>query len=154
MMAATLDLGLRRLPVPERRVVLSVDEPLYLSVHTPAARLVRAGASGEVVHVLCYGAMEDRDATAAMAAFLDRCQPGWRDEVVVERHRRRMVVAHDRPRPGAGPGAGLAGRMPVAVPDCPGVFVAGDWVGPAGLLADASVASGRAAALAALGGAR
>ncbi|CAB4590552.1 unannotated protein [freshwater metagenome] len=33
----------------------------------------------------------------------------------------------------------------------PGVFVAGDWVGPVGLLADASAASGTTAARAALG---
>jgi thioredoxin reductase len=31
-----------------------------------------------------------------------------------------------------------------------GVFVAGDWVGPAGMLADASAASGEAAAMAAV----
>jgi len=31
-----------------------------------------------------------------------------------------------------------------------GVFLAGDWVGPTGLLADAALASGRAAALGAL----
>jgi pyruvate/2-oxoglutarate dehydrogenase complex dihydrolipoamide dehydrogenase (E3) component len=36
------------------------------------------------------------------------------------------------------------------VPDLSGVFVAGDWVGPQGLLADAAFASGRAAGLAAL----
>jgi thioredoxin reductase len=33
----------------------------------------------------------------------------------------------------------------------PGVFLAGDWVGAEGLLADASLASGMAAALAATG---
>ncbi|WP_218015125.1 hypothetical protein, partial [Lactococcus garvieae] len=45
---------------------------------------------------------------------------------------------------------GLAGRPPVAVPDRPGAFVAGDWVGPEGHLADASLASAEAAARAAV----
>ena len=47
-------------------------------------------------------------------------------------------------------GGGLAGRPGVAVPDRPGTFVAGDWVGPEGHLADAVLASARAAALAAV----
>lgn len=45
---------------------------------------------------------------------------------------------------------GLAGRPPVEVAHLPGVFLAGDWVGPVGLLADASLASGYAAGDAAL----
>ena len=55
---------------------------------------------------------------------------------------RRRVVAFDRPQPGRG----LAGRTPVDVADLPGLFVAGDWVGPTGQLADASAASAVAAA--------
>jgi hypothetical protein len=35
------------------------------------------------------------------------------------------------------------------VPDVPGLFVAGDWVGPEGMLTDAVFASARAAGLAA-----
>jgi pyruvate/2-oxoglutarate dehydrogenase complex dihydrolipoamide dehydrogenase (E3) component len=37
----------------------------------------------------------------------------------------------------------------VAVPDLARVYVAGDWVGPDGMLADAAFASGRAAGRAA-----
>jgi len=55
------------------------------------------------------------------------------------------VVAHGRPLPGRG----LRGRPPVAVPDLARVYVAGDWVGPDGMLADAAFASGRAAGRAA-----
>jgi hypothetical protein len=43
-------------------------------------------------------------------------------------------------------GGGLRGRPPVSVPDRPGVFVAGDWVGPSGHLADAAQHSARDAA--------
>ena len=66
--------------------------------------------------------------------------------VVAERYGRRLVVSHDRPRPERG----LEGRPGPRISDCPGVFVAGDWVGTTGLLADASIASGQAAAVAAL----
>ena len=37
---------------------------------------------------------------------------------------------------------GLAGRPGAEVPGLPGAFVAGDWVGPVGMLADAALASG------------
>ena len=50
----------------------------------------------------------------------------------------RMTAITALPVPTAG---GLAGRPPVAVAERPGVFVSGDWVGPAGMLTDASFAS-------------
>jgi phytoene dehydrogenase-like protein len=141
--AAALDLAMRALPSPESRVVFGLDEPLYFSVHTPSARLVTEGR-GEVAHLLWYGDTHD-DPRPHLEALLDRAQPGWRDEVVDARYGRRLVVAHGRPLPGSG----FAGRPPVTVPDVPGLFVAGDWVGPEGLLTDAVMASGRAAGRAA-----
>jgi phytoene dehydrogenase-like protein len=141
--ASALDLALRALPDPRQRVVFGLDEPLYFSVHTPAARLVTDGP-GEVAHLLWYGDT-DHDPRPRLEGLLDRVQPGWRDEVVDARYGRRLVVAHGRPLPGSG----CAGRPPVEVPDVPGLFVAGDWVGPEGLLTDAVMASGRAAGRAA-----
>jgi phytoene dehydrogenase-like protein len=141
--ASALDLALRALPDPNHRVVFGLDEPLYLSVHTPAARLVTEG-SGEVVHLLWYGDRDD-DPHSRLEFLLDRAQPGWRDEVVDFRYGRQLVVAHGRPLPASG----FAGRPATAVPDLPGLFVAGDWVGPVGFLTDAVMASGRAAGLAA-----
>jgi phytoene dehydrogenase-like protein len=137
--ATALDLALRALPDPNERVVFGLDDPLYFSVHTPAARLV-TDDHGEVAHLLWYGDRND-DPRPQLEGLLDRVQPGWRDEVVDVRYGRRLVVAHGRPLPGSG----FAGRPPVAVPDVPGLFVAGDWVGAEGLLTDAVLASGRAA---------
>jgi phytoene dehydrogenase-like protein len=136
--ATTLDIALRRLPVPDQRVVFGLDDPLYLSVHTPAAKLV--DGPGEVVHVLWYGDAAE-DPRPRLEALLDRVQPGWRDEVVDVRSGRRLEVTHGRPLPGSG----FAGRPSPAVPDVPGLFVAGDWVGDRGLLSDAVFASARAA---------
>ena len=45
---------------------------------------------------------------------------------------------------------GLAGRPAVVVPGADGLLLAGDWVGPTGMLADAAVASGHDAGLAAV----
>jgi hypothetical protein len=38
---------------------------------------------------------------------------------------------------------GLAGRPGPQVPEAPGLYLAGDWIGPEGWLADASLASAR-----------
>lgn len=143
VVASTLDVALRTLPAPERRITFGLDDPVYLSVHTPYARLVPDGP-GEVAHLLWYGETTD-EPRSRLEAVLDRAQPGWRGEIVEARFGRRQVVAHGRPLPGSG----LAGRPSVAVPDVPGLFVAGDWVGREGLLADAVFASGLAAGLAA-----
>jgi thioredoxin reductase len=68
------------------------------------------------------------------------------EDVVHERFLAKMVVTHTAPSPSLG---GLRGRPSVDATGLPNVFIAGDWVGAEGLLADASIASGHAAALAA-----
>lgn len=142
--AACLDVGLARLPRPRATFALGVDRPLYLSVHSAAARLAPEG--GATIHVLRYLAPGEGDAKAdqrELEALLDLIQPGWREVVVEHRFLPAMLVSNDLPAAAAG---GLRGRPDVAVPGADGVFVAGDWVGPEGLLADASLASARRAA--------
>jgi hypothetical protein len=73
-----------------------------------------------------------------------RIAPG---DIVDERYLHRMTTVSAIATAASG---GLAGRPPVAVPDHDGVFVVGDWVGPTGHLADAVLASARAAADAAI----
>lgn len=136
--AACLELGLRR--PPRHRVLFGVGEPLYLSTHCPPARLAPEGHA--VVHAMRnHRADETLDpgeqrawlrAAAAQAGVAD-------DDVVEERFLAEMVVSGGLP---TAAGGGLAGRPPVADPSRPGVLLAGDWVGPEGLLADAAVASG------------
>jgi hypothetical protein len=78
------------------------------------------------------------DHRAVLERLLDAQDPGWRDRVRHLAYRRRLVVAHDRPRPVPRDGE----RTPRRVPEHPGVFVAGDWLTDDGLLADAALASG------------
>jgi phytoene dehydrogenase-like protein len=138
--AACLDLGLRR--VPATMVAFGLDQPLYLSTHSPKAHLAPPG--GAVVHVMRYGARTSTDDRAQLWALARRCGIGD-DDVVVQRFLHEMTVCHALPRPGPG----LTGRPAVDATGTEGVFLAGDWVGAAGLLADASLASGEAAGRAA-----
>jgi phytoene dehydrogenase-like protein len=143
---ATLDLGLAALPRPDRRAVFGLGRPLYFSLHSAVARLARPGTS--LVHAAYYLGDDRRPPAAIEAellAFVDRVQPGWRSDVIERRFVPELTVAHALPLASEG---GLAGRPAVAVAERPGLFVAGDWVGPEGLLADAALASARAAATA------
>ena len=137
--AACLDLGINRLPSP--RVVFGIGEPLYFSTHSPPADLAPPGHA--VVQLMRYGARTSDEDRAQLWALAAAAGIGEGD-VVEHRFLHRMVVAHAQPAPGRG----LAGRPPVTV--APGLYVAGDWVGPTGMLADASYASADAAARAAI----
>jgi phytoene dehydrogenase-like protein len=144
--AASLDLALR---TERPGLVLGLDRPLYLSPHAPVARLAPDGAG--LVTAMRYieigtdagDTFTSRTELRALAALsgIDEA------DVVHERYLHRCVVAHGAP---AASGGGLAGRPPIDALGLPGLFVAGDWVGPTGMLADASAASGEAAAIAAV----
>jgi len=147
--AACLDLALTRLPVPSATFALGIDEPTYLSVHSAAARLAPVG--GAVVHVAKYLA-PDRSSAAEederdLERLMDRIQPGWREVVRERRFLPSMTVTHALVTAEAG---GTRGRPPVKDGRTAGLYVAGDWVGAEGMLADASAASACAAALACL----
>jgi phytoene dehydrogenase-like protein len=142
--AACLDLALGKLPRPSHRFALGLDQPLYYSVHSAVARLAPEGVA--VVHLMKYLGDDNSPAEIAereMEALLERVQPGWRQHVISRRFLPGMTVAHDLPRAAEG---GLPGRIAVAVPERPGIFLAGDWVGSEGMLADASAASAAEAA--------
>jgi len=147
VMAACLDVCLRRLPQPRAAFALGIDEPTYLSVHSSVARLAPEG--GATIHAARYLApSEDKGGAeheAGLERLLDLVQPGWRELVVQRRFLPRMLVTHALPTV---QDDGLRGRPAVTVRGVPGLHLAGDWVGAEGLLADASLASARAAAAA------
>ncbi|HET8945017.1 MAG TPA: FAD-dependent oxidoreductase [Dehalococcoidia bacterium] len=141
--AAVLDLALTQLPNPEGEFILSLDRPLYLSVHSVAARL--APGSGALVHVALYlhpDEKADADVRGELEWLLDQVQPGWRDLLVHSRFLPDITVTHALPEARTG---GLQGRPAVAVDGLPGAFLAGDWVGDEHQLAAAAIASARRA---------
>jgi phytoene dehydrogenase-like protein len=143
--AACLDLALARLPRPDNRFALGLDRPIYFSVHSAAAKVAPEGVA--VVHVMKYlGTDADASSHAneqELEDSLDQVQPGWKEHVMARRYLPGMTVAHGLP---VAQESGLRGRPSVAVSERPHVFLAGDWVGPTGMLADASAASAAEAA--------
>src|SRR5262245_16179263 len=143
--AACLHVALEYLPEPRSLFALGIDRPLYFSVHSAAAKL--APENGAVVHAAKYlGAGPDDDPLAVerdLEETLDMMQPGWRNAVVARRFLPMMTVSHALVTAAQG---GVTGRPRPGVPGIEGLYVAGDWVGPEGMLADASMASARLAA--------
>jgi phytoene dehydrogenase-like protein len=133
---SVLDLGLRSLPRRTRRFALGIDQPTYLSRHSPPDH-----RDGVLLSLAGY-TREPREALEAMA---DAVQPGWRDRLTFDRFLPRMVAVSAIPTPAGG---GLAGRPEVDRGE--GLYLAGDWIGPEGWLVDAAISSGAAAAAAAL----
>jgi phytoene dehydrogenase-like protein len=141
--ASCLDVALRRLPQPERSFALGIDRPLYFSVHSRYARL----AAQDVVVVQAAKYLPPGDtglgSRPELEALFDAMQPGWREQVVDQRYLPRMTVMNALPRADLG---GLQGRPAVAIPGVKGLYLAGDSVGPVGMLADAAFASAAEAA--------
>lgn len=138
--ANTLDLALRRMPERAHDFALGIDGPFYLSLHSKAARLAPEG--GAVVHIAKYlpaGGEPGREAITELEGVADLVMPGWRELELRRQELRGMTVSNafvrwDRKRP------------PVALADAPGLFIAGDWVGEEGMIADAAAASAMKAA--------
>lgn len=100
-----------------------------------------------MIHVAKYLAPgEQTSAEAAereLEELLDLVQPGWREQVEQRRFLPEMTVSWAIPQADRG---GTTGRPKPAVEEVRGLYVAGDWVGDEGLLADAALSSARQAA--------
>ena len=141
---AALDVALRRLPSRRTIFAVGVDDPVCFSVDSSIARVAPNG--GAVMHVAKYlrsGAHGTADDERHLERTLDLLQPGWREVVVHRRFLATIVVSHAMVSAESG---GFPGRPSGRLADVDNVFLAGDWVGPVGQLADASVASGMHAA--------
>ncbi|HTK07642.1 MAG TPA: FAD-dependent oxidoreductase [Ktedonobacteraceae bacterium] len=142
---ACLDVALRRLPEPKNLFALGIDRPLYYSVHSAWAKLAPEG--GALIHIMKYlrpdEPAEPESTHQELDAFLDRLQPGWREEVIAQYFLPHMVASNAIIQAGQG---GLPGRPGPTVPDIRNLYVAGDWVGTEGQLSDACFASARSAA--------
>ncbi|MGO8870896.1 MAG: FAD-dependent oxidoreductase [Acidimicrobiales bacterium] len=135
--AACLDLGVRRVPTPG--YLLSFDEPLYVTVQSPPARQAPPGRA--VVTAIRYGARAATEDRPELERLVAEAGVDTAD-IVTSRFLAHVQVTGAVPRASTG---GLRGRPAVSDTGVPGAYLAGDWVGPVGLLADASLASGYAA---------
>jgi phytoene dehydrogenase-like protein len=137
--ASCLDVGVRGVPSPG--YVLGVDEPVYGTIQGPPARQAPDGDA--VIAVIRYGARSAEEDRPQLEGWLQHL--GVRPEdIACSRFLARMAVVGAAPRAVTG---GLAGRPTIDSTGVPGVLLAGDWVGPDGMLADAAFASGHAAGL-------
>lgn len=141
-MAACLDLSLRKLPVPNRHLVIGLDQPLFFSHHSRIAKLSENGTM--VVHVIKYnGAQEANDPKAderKLEQTMDLIHPGWQKEVAARQFLPNISVVADTRH------IGQTGPLPgPALPEISGLYVAGDWVSHGEMLVDASAASARRA---------
>jgi phytoene dehydrogenase-like protein len=142
--AACLDVALSTLPRRHPSLILGTDTPTYVSIHSNTAALAPEG--GGLVHVARYLSPDERvtpDTRASLERELDLSQPGWRDVLVEARWSPAITVTHAIPEASTG---GLAGRPRSGDAGPANVALAGDWVGPEGMLFDACLASARAAA--------
>jgi len=142
--ANTLDLALKQMPEGAHEFALGIDGPFYLSLHSRSARLVPGG--GAMVHLAKYlavGEAPGQDAVKELEAVADLVMPGWREQEVKRQVLRGMTVSNALPR-------WDRARPAVGVMEAPGLFIAGEWVGKEGMIADAAAASAVEAARAAL----
>ncbi len=146
--AACLDIGLKKLPAPDRGFAFGLDTPLYYSVHSRVAKLAPDG--GAMIQVAKYLAPDDTDAKAheqQLEACMDLVQPGWRDALLQRRYLPNMTVV---PFTATAKLGGLSARPRVDGTGIENVYLAGDWVGGEGWLSDASAASAKRVAEAVL----
>ena len=143
--AACLDVALERYPNPAVIATFGVDRPWYFSVHSASADLAPSG--GALVHAAKYLNPEvdtdPRDDEQELEGLMDTLQPGWRAHVKVRRFLPRMTVTHAIP---TARGGGFRSRPGVEATGIGGLYLAGDWVGGEGTLANAAVASAARAA--------
>ncbi|MEX0418267.1 phytoene desaturase family protein [Bacillus sp. C30] len=141
---AALDIGLRRLTNPTHQFALGLDQPIFFTNQSRAAKLSEDGAI--VVSVIKYhNPMLEinhfHDDQEQLENTMELLHPNWKREVVAKQYLPKITVVHDFSHIGRveNPGPNI--------PEMTGVYVAGDWAGHDEILADAAVASGKRAAL-------
>jgi phytoene dehydrogenase-like protein len=142
---ACLDVALNRLPAPQHAIVFDLEQPRFLTAQSLFARVAPAG--GALIHTFKQldpvQPGDPHQDEGDLEEWLDQVQPGWRAALVKRIYLPRIEAISLLPTPHSG---GLAGRPGVKVPAVSNLYLAGDWIGNAGYLADASLASARQAA--------
>lgn len=133
--------GLGLATPPERSAVFGLDRPLYFVDHSRSARGLAPEGAGMVEVMRYLRPSEHLTPEDTRAELTEHCRLAGVDpeEVEERRYLHDMTVCGALPLPSTG---GMSGRPRVDSPGWDGVFVAGDWVGPVGHLADAALVSG------------
>ncbi|MFF2447190.1 phytoene desaturase family protein [Neobacillus sp. NPDC058068] len=142
--ASCLDLGLKKLPNPHNQFALGLDQSLFFTNQSRAAKLSEDGTI--VVSLVKYHNPLDQSVhphadKEQLEAAMDLLHPDWRKEVVEQQFLPKISVVHDFPHMKRSENPGPA------IPQMKGIYIAGDWGGHEEVLADAAVASGKRAAL-------
>lgn len=144
LFAACLDVALRRLPNPGayRTAVFFLDQPLFLVTPSNFSKASPDGSAiVQIVKQLGSTPDDPKLHERQLENALDLVQPGWRNEIVARQYLPKITVVHDfnsvdKSKQPIGP----------AIPEIPGLYVAGDWTGHGEMLVDAAFASARRAA--------
>jgi phytoene dehydrogenase-like protein len=145
--ASCLTVGSQTQPKPV--IVLGLEDPIYLSTHGTVAKLVKNNQSGLVVHTMRYRSIEstvdnlDHHATRTQLNELLAVTGVTPEHVIESEYLHAMTVCSAIPTPSLG---GMRGRIAVDASGDRNVLLAGDFVGSAGTLVDASLSSAAAAA--------
>jgi phytoene dehydrogenase-like protein len=83
---------------------------------------------------------DQRDNERDLEALLDAAQAGWREAIIERQYLPRIEAVEALPTVASG---GFAGRPGPEVRKIAGLYLAGDWIGSEGFLADTSTASAR-----------
>jgi phytoene dehydrogenase-like protein len=138
---ACLDVALSRLPSPRYPVVQDLDSPRFMTAQSLYSRVAPEG--GALIYTFKQldpaNPGDQRENERDLEGLLDVAQPGWREVLIKRPYLPRIEAV------GALPTAtgGFAGRPGPEVPEIANLYLAGDWIGPEGFLADASTASAR-----------
>ncbi|MBU5212930.1 phytoene desaturase family protein [Heyndrickxia oleronia] len=140
--ASCIDLGLKKLPTPQHQFAIGLDQSLFFTNQSRAAKL---SDDGTVVVSLAkyHNPIEEINVNAdkqQLESVMDLLHPGWRHEIVVQQFLPKLTVSYNFPH------SKRKGNPGPSIPEMKGMYIAGDWTGHEEILADAAVASGKRAA--------
>lgn len=139
---ACLDVALSHLPNPRYPIVQDLEHPRFMSTQSLYSHISPAG--GALIHT--FKQLDPRhpgdphEDERDLEDFLDTVQPGWREVLVKRVYLPRIEPIGMLP---TASGGGYTSRPDPQVPGLANLYLAGDWVGSEGFLADASMASAR-----------
>ncbi|MDQ0272769.1 phytoene desaturase family protein [Cytobacillus purgationiresistens] len=141
--AACLDLGIKSLPQPDNQFAIGLDQAVFFTNQSRAAKLSQNGTS--VVSVTKYHKVNQKEKFATgddeLKAVMNILHPGWEEVVEEKQYLSNITVTFDFPHV-------KRKQLPgPSIPEMNGIYIAGDWAGHDEMLADAAAASGKRAAI-------